>query len=69
MIVAHLALGSALVRDGDNDGAARAFASAERLLAAMDSPAIVPSSDGEPAGRLLEMARLQSNLARRGDAA
>jgi chemotaxis protein methyltransferase CheR len=68
MTVAHLALGSALIRAGDVAGARRAFASAERTLATLSPDAVVPFSDGEPAGRLLEMTRMQSRLAR-GDAA
>lgn len=68
MIVAHSALGTALAKNGDTAGARRAFANAARLLEAMPADAIVPYSGGEPAGRLLEMTRLQSRLAR-GDAA
>lgn len=63
MIVAQMALGSSLVRAGDLAGARRAFQAAERLLAAMASDAVVPYSDGEPARRMLEMARLQLKLA------
>jgi chemotaxis protein methyltransferase CheR len=68
MTVAHLALGSALFRAGDVSGARRAFDSAERTLKSLLPEAVVPFSDGEPAGRLLEMTRVQSRLAR-GDAA
>jgi chemotaxis protein methyltransferase CheR len=67
MIVAHSALGNALAKSGDAAGARRAFNNALRLLSAMDPNAIVPFSDGEPAGRLLEMTRMQSRLVR-GDA-
>jgi chemotaxis protein methyltransferase CheR len=68
MIVAHAALGTALAKSGDAPGARRAFVNALRLLSAMDPNAIVPYSGGEPAGRMLEMTRMQSRLAR-GDAA
>ena len=69
MIVAHLALGSALVSSGDIEGARRAFTVSERLLSAMPADEEVPASDGEPAGRLLEMTRVQAKLARREPAA
>ncbi len=62
LAVAHLALGGALTRLGQLDGARRAFRNAERLLASMPPAAIVPASDGEPAGRLAEMARVQLQL-------
>lgn len=63
MIVAHLALGTTLARWGrDVAGAHRSFATAERLLSAMRLDQLVPDSDGEPAGRLLEMTRAQSRL-------
>jgi len=62
LVVAHLALGSALGRLGDTEGARRAFRNAERLLAAMPPDTVVPASDGEPAGRLVEMARVQVRL-------
>ena len=69
MIVAHLALGSALVSSGDTEGARRAFTVSERLLSAMPPDEEVPASDGEPAGRLLEMTRVQAKLARGESAA
>ncbi len=62
LVAAHLALGGALARLGDIDGAHRAYRNAERLLVAMSPAEIVPSSDGELAGRLVEMARLQMKL-------
>jgi chemotaxis protein methyltransferase CheR len=62
LVVAHLALGGALGRLGDTDGARRALRNAERLLAAMPPDTVVPASDGEPAGRLVEMARVQMRL-------
>jgi chemotaxis protein methyltransferase CheR len=62
LVVAHLSLGGALARLSDTDGARRAFRNAERLLAGMPPEAVVPASDGEPAGRLVEMARVQLRL-------
>jgi chemotaxis protein methyltransferase CheR len=62
LVVAHLALGGALARLGDTDGARRAFRNAEVLLATMSPEGIVPASDGEPAGRLAAMARVQMRL-------
>lgn len=64
LVVAHLALGRALTRRGDVSGARRAFRNAERLLAAMRPEAVAPASDGVPAGRLAEMARVQLRLVR-----
>lgn len=61
-VVAHFALGRALARLGDTAGARRAFHNAERLLAAGNPTELVPASDGEPAGRLVEMARAQLRL-------
>ena len=62
LIVAHLALGGALARLRQRDGARRSFRNAARLLADLPPAATVPASDGEPAGRLLEMARAQLQL-------
>jgi chemotaxis protein methyltransferase CheR len=62
LIVAHLALGGVLARLGDADGARRALRNAQRLLAGMEPARMVPASDGENAGRLAEMARLQLQL-------
>lgn len=62
MVVAHLALGAALGRLGDQADARRSFRNAASLLAAMPADAVVPASDGEPAGRLAEMVRLQLRL-------
>lgn len=62
LVVGHLALGAALARLGDPDGARRAVLNARRLLAAMPPEAIVSASDGEPAGRLAEMTRVQLRL-------
>lgn len=68
MVVAHLALGDALARDGRRADAGRAFAAAERLLAALPADAAVPGADGEHAGRLLAMVRVQRALLARGAA-
>ncbi len=63
MIVAHLALGSALRRTGDMASARRAFTNAVALLDAMAPDAIVPASGGEPAARLTAAAQVQLSLA------
>lgn len=62
LAVAHLGLGCALARLGDTDGARRAFRNAEELLAALPPSTPVPAADGEPAGRLAEIARVQLRL-------
>jgi chemotaxis protein methyltransferase CheR len=62
MVVAHLTLGGALARLGETGGACRAFANAQRLLAGMPPDAVVPASDGERAGRLVQMAGSQLRL-------
>jgi chemotaxis protein methyltransferase CheR len=62
LVVAHLALGGALARLGDTEGARRSARNARRLLAGMLPDAIVPGSDGEPASRLAEMAGVQLQL-------
>jgi chemotaxis protein methyltransferase CheR len=62
LAVAHLALGAALAGKGDRRGARRAFGAAERLLADAPESAVVPASGGEPAGRLLELARAELAL-------
>lgn len=62
LIVAHIALGSALARVRDNPGAHRALRNAERLLGGMSPDAVVPASDGEPAARLSEMVRMRLTL-------
>jgi len=68
LVVAHLALGGALARLGEVEGARRALGNAERLLVSLPPDAILPASDGEPAGRLAEMTRVQLQLLR-GEAA
>jgi hypothetical protein len=62
MIVAQLAVATAAARSGDSAAATRALATAERLLAGLPPGAVVPASDCEPAGRLLEMTRVQRRL-------
>jgi chemotaxis protein methyltransferase CheR len=62
LIVAHLALGNALAQLGEGDGACRAFRNAHHLLTGMSPEERVPASDGEPAGRLAEMARVHLQL-------
>jgi chemotaxis protein methyltransferase CheR len=62
LVVAHLALGGALARLGDIEGARRSARNARRLLAGMPPDAIVPGSDGEPVSRLAEMAGVQLQL-------
>ena len=64
LVVARLVLGGALARLGDTENARRAFRNAQRALAAIAPHEIVPASDGEPAGRLAEMARVQMQLLR-----
>lgn len=64
LVVGHLVLGGALARLGDTDGARRAGRNAQRLLAGMAPDEIVSASDGEPAGRLAEMAAVQMRLVR-----
>jgi chemotaxis protein methyltransferase CheR len=62
LAVAQLALGTALARLGDARGARVALRNAQRLLDALPSDAVVPGSDGETAGRLAEMTRVQLRL-------
>jgi chemotaxis protein methyltransferase CheR len=62
LVVARLALGTALSNAGDAPGALRAFQAAERLLLALPANRPVRATDGEPAERLLEMTRLQIRL-------
>jgi chemotaxis protein methyltransferase CheR len=66
LIVARLALGSALAGSGDAAAALRAFRAAERLLVTLPAAETVRATDGEPAGRLLEMTRMQIRLASEG---
>jgi chemotaxis protein methyltransferase CheR len=64
LVVAHLALGRALYRTGDHQGATRAFTNAADLLADLEPDAIVAGSDGERAATLLELSRAQIRLLR-----
>lgn len=57
LAVAHFSLGVILQRSGDPRGAGRAFRNAYDLCAAVSPEAILPLSDGEPAGRLMQMAK------------
>jgi chemotaxis protein methyltransferase CheR len=59
MVVAHVALGNALVRTGDAAAARRTFANAARLLVAFEPTSIVPASDGAPAAHLAAIVRRQ----------
>jgi chemotaxis protein methyltransferase CheR len=63
LAVAHLALGNSLARLGDLRGARMALGNAHRLLHALPPEEIVPASDGEIAGRLAAMTRVQLRLA------
>lgn len=62
MAVTHLALATALSRQGDQHGARLALRNAERVLLAMAPDAEVPASDGVVAGRLAAMTRMQLRL-------
>lgn len=62
LAVAHLALGRSLAHSGDVHGSRVALQNAARLLGALPPDAIVPAADGELAGRLATMARMQLRL-------
>lgn len=62
MIVAYLALATALKNSGEIEKAQHALSNAETLLGNCAPETIVPYSDGETAGRLLAMARAQRAL-------
>lgn len=62
LAVAHLSLGAALTRLGDAEGARRALRNADDLLSSLSPAEVVPASDGELAGRLAEMVRVQLRL-------
>ena len=57
--VAHLALGDALSRAGDEGGARRSFTNAESLLQALEQSAPVAGADGADASQLLGIARFR----------
>lgn len=61
-IMAHLSLGTLLLRSGEGEAARAALRAAERLLAASPPDAVVPASDGETAGKLLASVRRQLRL-------
>lgn len=61
-VMAHLVLARSLTRLGDVIGARRSLENATRLLTALKADELVPASDGESAGRLAEMARVQITL-------
>jgi chemotaxis protein methyltransferase CheR len=60
--VAHLTLGYLLWRQGDRAGAQRAWRNAQALSAARPPDEPVPLGDGEPAGRLAEIAAFQLSM-------
>jgi chemotaxis protein methyltransferase CheR len=62
LAAAHLTLGTVLRRLGDREGARRAYATARELSAARPPDEVVPLTDGERAGRLLEAAEMQLAL-------
>lgn len=63
LALAHFTLGSIRSHCGDQAGARRAYANAQKLLADRPSEEEVPLADGEHAGRLAEAARaLQAAL-------
>jgi chemotaxis protein methyltransferase CheR len=62
LAVGQMALGTALHRLGNLDGARRAFRSAQRICQAQPTHALVPLGDGEQAGRLAESAARHLSL-------
>ena len=62
LAVAHLAHGAALAGLRDAPAARRAFRAAAKILDALPSEAVVPASDGEPAGRLASLAHVELTL-------
>jgi len=60
--VAHLAHGAALAGLRNAPAARRAFRAAAKLLDALPADAVVPASDGEPAGRLASLAHVELSL-------
>ncbi len=59
LAVAHFLLGSVSLRRGDRETARRCYRNARDLCAARRPEEILALSDGEPAGRLAELARLE----------
>ncbi len=62
LAVAHFVVGSLLVRRGDVGGARAAYRNARDLAAKRHPDELLPLSDGEPAGRLSEVAAAQMAL-------
>jgi chemotaxis protein methyltransferase CheR len=62
LVVAHLTLAEAQRRSGSMEGAQRALRNAEVLLRRLDAGMEVPASDGETAGRLIELVRVKLKL-------
>jgi chemotaxis protein methyltransferase CheR len=56
LAVVHFTLGAILRQRGDRAGACRAYRNARDLCAARPAEEAVPLADGEPAGRLAEIA-------------
>lgn len=65
LAVGHFSLGIILQRSGDERGARRAFRNVCDLCEALSPDTALPLSDGEPAGRLMQMAK--QHLAMLGD--
>jgi len=68
LAVAHLTLGIILRRQGDPQGAKRAFRTAESLCAVLPPEAPVPLSDGESASKLEAVARAERTRLEREEA-
>lgn len=62
MVVAHLALATAHAKSGERRKAVKSLENVESLLVQMDPEVVVFASDGETAGHLLAMARVQRRL-------
>ena len=63
-VLAHLALGDALSRVGDEAGARRSFTNAESLLQGLEPSVRVPGADGADASQLLGIARFRLTMLR-----
>lgn len=62
LVVGHLTLAEAERLSGNIDSARRSLRNAARLLDAMTRDDIVPASDGESAGRMLDLVRTKEQL-------
>lgn len=62
LVMAHVVLGDLLLRQGSREAARTALRNAERLLAGLPAEEVVPASDGESAGTLLQTVRLHLKL-------